>query len=120
MTDPLTKQRSPWMEAVLPSMISDAFATADLAPRYCERNVRDGVLSAIICEEPLGWHLSISHVNHAGKPDRYPSWDEIAHARYELLPEDLDFVMHLPPPDEFVSVHATTFHLWQHPERTEI
>ena len=118
MTDPLSKQRSPWMEAVLPPTIADAFARVGLVPRYVERHVRDGVLSAILCEEPQGWHLSISHVFHNGQPGRYPNWDEIAHARYELLPEDLDFVMHLPPPAEFVSVHKTTFHLWQHPERT--
>ncbi len=114
--NPITAQRSPWMEAILPPFIHEAFARVNLSPRYCERNVHDGVLSAIICEEPPGWHLSISHVRHNGTLGRYPSWDEIAHARYELLPTDVDFVMHLPPLDEFVSVHETTFHLWESPE----
>lgn len=40
-----------------------------------------------------GWHLSIS------RPDRYPSWDEVAKARYELLPKNLNVVMLLPPPE---------------------
>ena len=116
MTEPLTKQRSPWVEAVLPEVIARAFARAKLHPSYHERNVRDGVLSAVVCEEEAGWHLSVSHVFHNGQPGRYPSWDEIAHARYELLPEGIDVVMRLPAEDN-VAVHKTTFHLHEHPER---
>lgn len=52
-----------------------------------------------------GWILSISH------PSRYPTWDEIAKARYSLLPHDLIFVMPLPSPDDYVNVHANTFQL---------
>jgi hypothetical protein len=85
--------------------------------RVWRRKVHDGVLVAIVADEPLGWHLSISHRDHHDELRRYPSWDEIAHARYELLPNDVDFVMHLPPPDEYVATHPTTFHLHEHPER---
>lgn len=109
--DPITKQRSPWVE--------DARERADFGVpmRWFRRQVGDGLLLACVSDEPvIGWHLSISFRDRRGRQSRYPTWDEIAHARYELLPHELDFVMHLPPPAEFVSIHATTFHLHQHPE----
>lgn len=84
---------------------------------YFDRRVNDGTLWAIVSEEPQGWHMSVSFRNQRGEFSRYPTWDEIAHARYELLPPDLDFVMHLPPMEEYVNLHATTFHLHEHPER---
>lgn len=106
---PLTRQRSPWRHQ--PSPVPGW--------RVWQRNVTDGHLTAIVAEEPAGWHLSISHRTNRTPPTpgRYPTWDEITHARYELLPGDLDFVMHLPPPGEYVAVHDTTFHLHKHPER---
>jgi hypothetical protein len=55
--------------------------------------------------EAGGWHLSISC------PDRYPSWDEIKKARYELLPHDVTMAMILPPESEYVNVHQNCFHL---------
>ena len=63
---------------------------------------------AILVElEPGGWHLSISHKN------RYPSWEEIKRARYELLPKDRNFIMVLPPPSDYVNVHPNCFHLYE-------
>lgn len=38
-----------------------------------------------------GWHLSISH------PSRYPTWDEIRDARYDLVPDGCTLAMLLPP-----------------------
>jgi hypothetical protein len=81
------------------------------------RRVGDGLLRALVAEEPLGWHLSISFVDPKGRPSRYPHWDEITHARSQLLPGDVGFVMHLPPDGEYIAVHDTTFHLHEHPER---
>jgi hypothetical protein len=52
-----------------------------------------------------GWHLSISH------PNRYPTWDEVAKARYELVPDEVHMVMHLPKMDEYVNIHESCFHL---------
>ena len=108
---PLTRQRSPWRHIggteILPGHHAAMFA----------RRVGDGVLRAFVAEEPNGWHLSISFVDHRGRASRYPSWDEITHARGELLPPDIGFVMHLPPEGEYVAVHDTTFHLHEHPER---
>lgn len=71
----------------------------------------------IIVSPPLnsewGWHLSISH------PARYPSWDEVAKARYELLPLDLDFEMPLPSPDKYISVHPNCFQVHEHGKKRE-
>ena len=53
----------------------------------------------------FGWHFSIAH------PWRHPSWDEIASARYTLVPGDIAMVMVLPPEDEYVNVHEHCFHL---------
>lgn len=111
----MTRQRSPWVswtpEGVVAALVADA-------PWY-RRDVRDGTLYACVAEEPvIGWHMSISFRDRRGEYTRYPSWDEIAHARDELLPADVGFVMHLPPAGEYVALHDTTFHLHEHPERS--
>lgn len=61
--------------------------------------------------ELLLWHLSIAHA------ERYPTWDEIADARYELVPEDVTMALLLPPPGEYVNEHEHCFHLWQIDDR---
>jgi hypothetical protein len=61
--------------------------------------------------EQLLWHLSISHRH------RYPSWDEIADARYALVPDRVTMAMLLPPRDEYVNAHPFCFHLWQIDDR---
>lgn len=63
----------------------------------------------IIADEPDGWHLSIS------RKDRDPTWDEIATARYRLLPDVPEMKMVLPPLDEYVNLALHCFHL--HEER---
>jgi hypothetical protein len=67
----------------------------------------------IVAREPVGpggamrWHLSISHHN------RYPHWDEIHEARYELIPNEAMMAMILPPREEYVNLHARCFHLYE-------
>jgi hypothetical protein len=61
----------------------------------------------IVSREQGRWHMSISH------NERYPSWDEIHEARYELLPEERTFAMILPPKSEYVNLHHNCFHLWE-------
>ncbi len=108
---PLTPQHTMWRHLgkapTAPGWTADAY----------RRSVKDGALRALVAEEPDGWHLSISFADDCNRPSRYPTWDEIAHARTELLPADVGFVMHLPPEGEYVAVHPTTFHLWEHPGR---
>jgi len=53
------------------------------------------------------WHLSISHQT------RYPTWDEVADARYELVPDQVTMAMLLPPKADYLNVHPHCFHLWQ-------
>ncbi len=66
-----------------------------------------GGCSIILSHSKHGWHMSIAH------PKRYPTWDEIAHARYSLIPNDVPMAMMLPPQEEFINVHANCFQLWQ-------
>jgi hypothetical protein len=108
---PITRQRSPWLE-------HEPMEFEGIPTRTFRREVGDGALWAFVAEEPQGWHLSISFRDKRNKLTRYPRWDEIAHARDELLPADLDFVMWLPKAGEYVALHDTTFHLHEHPERT--
>lgn len=108
---PITRQRSPWLEAE-PELI------LGYVSRRFRREVGDGVLWAFVAEEPTGWHLSISFRDRRGEYTRYPRWDEIAHARDELLPDGVGFVMFLPVAGEYVALHDTTFHLHEYPERT--
>ena len=55
--------------------------------------------------------ISIAH------PDRDPSWDEIATARYRLLPDVEEMVMPLPALAEYVNHHQHCFHLVEHKTR---
>jgi hypothetical protein len=79
------------------------------------KEVADGVLNVLTSpDEGAGFHLSISH-QVDGRPGRYPHWDEITEARDRFTPARLTFVMFLPPKDEYVNAHSTTFHLWSVP-----
>jgi hypothetical protein len=71
------------------------------------RRFKMGKCNIIIGQSHLGWHMSISH------EDRYPTWDEIADARYELIPNHVTMAFLLPPKEEYVNLHKHTFHLWQ-------
>lgn len=82
--------------------------------------VTDGRLMAIVSQELGKWHASISHRSRllspfdgSPIPGRYPSWDELAHARYALLPDDRTFGILLPPKAEYVNLHPTCFHLYE-------
>lgn len=121
--NPLTRQRSEWLPVHDDDTAARLVALGAADVWIWRRNVHDGRLTAVVADEPMGWHLSISHSRRvrggAYEPGRYPTWDEIANARYELLPEGRDYVMHLPPPAEYVAVHDTTFHLHEHPARDD-
>lgn len=120
--DPMTKQRSPW---VYHEEDTKWFRKVGVEPdaKVYRRNVHDGRLISIVGVIPhQGLHLSITHKKHDGEVGRYPTWDEIAHARDELLPSDLGFSMALPPTDgdDYVAVYPTTFHLHQDRGHDEI
>jgi hypothetical protein len=54
-----------------------------------------------------GWHMSISHES------RYPRWDEIAEARYRLLPAVHTMAIVLPPLDHYINDHPNCFQVIQ-------
>jgi len=83
-----------------------------------QRDVKDGHLMVIVGKESVsGWHMSISHRTNSNppRPGRNPKWNEIKQARYKFTPADVTMCMILPPPDEYVNVMETCFHLWEHP-----
>ena len=79
------------------------------SPIFRTRCFTWGEISVLKGFEDGHWHISISH------PRRYPTWEEIKAARYDLLPHDITMAMILPPPTEYVNVHQNCFHLWQIP-----
>jgi hypothetical protein len=105
------------------SEYDDFVARATRAPnlRIYQRPAEDGHLMALVGAELTKdgprWHMSISHRTneHPPKPGRYPTWDEIKDARYRLMPGDITVAQLLPPEDEWVNAHETTFHLWEIP-----
>ena len=105
---PLTRARSEWE----PDRDLEILGVVEAVWR---RKVGDGTLTAVIGHEPAGWHLSISFADHRGRYARYPRWDEIADARYSLMPADLTMALILPPPGDYVALHDTTFHLHEIP-----
>lgn len=105
----LNVQRSDW-HAIRPMMRSQPGMTHVAS---AARNVHDGQLRAIVTIDLGLWHLSVSFIDHKGRPSRYPTWDELADARYQLMPDDITVAMLMPPPGEFVAVHDSTFHIHQ-------
>lgn len=68
-----------------------------------------GDVSAHIAKEAGLWHLSIS------VPYRYPTWDEIYTAWYDLCPDaaQINGAIILPRKTEYVNVHPNCFHVHQ-------
>jgi hypothetical protein len=74
---------------------------------HCRAYVTDSGCRIFVGVENGRWHLSISH------PERYPTWDEIKTARYQLVPNDVTMAMLLPPKERYVNIHPNCFHLWE-------
>jgi hypothetical protein len=101
--------RTGWQLVPVPKMLLEQLPNI----KGYQKNVEDGHLSVLVGPEPYGFHMSISHRTDDLKPGRYPTWDEITEARYEFCPSQMTMVMFLPPKEEYVNVHETTFHLWE-------
>lgn len=91
--------------------------TPEILDRYTQtwqKDIHDGHLSVFARTEDGLFHMSISHrINETLQPGRYPTWDEIFDARYRFCPLNKTMVMFLPPQEEYVNHHPTTFHLWE-------
>ena len=74
---------------------------------HSAQQFRRGKVNVLVAREEGRWHLSISTHN------RYPTWDEIADARYDLLPDAIEVAMLLPPKAHYVNLHPYVFHLWE-------
>lgn len=105
---------SQWRKVKVSSKLAAALGDA----KVFQRDVEDGYLEAFITIDNGLFHFSICHKTILNQPGRYPTWPEIYEARYLLCPKDKTMVMFLPPPDEYVNLHATTFHLWELREAT--
>lgn len=68
-----------------------------------------GEVSALIALELGYWHMSISH------PRRYPTWDEIYTAWYDLCPDasEIEGAIILPRKVDYVNIHPNCFHVHQ-------
>jgi hypothetical protein len=70
---------------------------------------RWGDVSAHVAKENDLWHVSVS------LPYRYPTWDEIYQAWYDLCPDaaEITGAILLPKKAEYVNIHANCFHVYQ-------
>lgn len=103
--------RTGWQIIAVPLFLQ---SMSPLARAY-QKEVADGHLSVFVGREDAGFHLSISHRTNdiPPVPGRYPTWDEIVDARYQFCPPQVVMAMLLPPKEEYVNLHETTFHLWE-------
>jgi hypothetical protein len=70
---------------------------------------RWGDVAVCVAQEAGMWHISIS------VPYRYPTWDEIFTAWYDLVPgaENISGAIILPRKSEYVNIHPNCFHVHQ-------
>lgn len=68
-----------------------------------------GDVSVHVAKEQGLWHISVS------VPYRYPTWDEIFTAWYDLVPDaqDISGAIILPRKSEYVNIHPNCFHVQQ-------
>lgn len=90
----------------------------DAAGRWYRAETATGVLWACVSRDQtssgLLWHVSISHRDRQGNPDRCPTWDEMKSAKYQLVPDDVAMVLIFPRrTDPYVNEYPTCLHLWQ-------
>jgi len=69
-----------------------------------------GYCQILVGRSKYGWHLSISH------PYRLPEWDECKFARYNLVPDEANMALLMPPKAEYINVHGFCLHLWEVPK----
>ncbi len=80
----------------------------------------DGTLYACVSHEAEGangrklWHLSVSHRDRDGRPDRVPNWAELKHARYRLVQADVSMILVFPKPTaNHLDLAETCLHLYE-------
>ncbi len=76
------------------------------------RSYTMGQCSILVTRENGFWHLSIAH------PTRYPTWLEISHVWYKVIPgaEGIQGALILPKLSEYVNLHSYCMQVHQLPE----
>lgn len=88
--------------------------------------VADGRLKALVSHDEVApgkrlWHISVSHNDRDGVPDRCPNWDELKSAAYRLLQMDRPLVLIFPRRSApYVNIHDTCLHLWESTEDLDV
>lgn len=103
---PTFAQKKPLPMVEHPAMTGEAEPFLNAVNSYYRRYSL-GDCSIVVTREYGTWHLSIAH------PRRYPTWDEIAEARYRLLPKSITAAMLLPPMEEYVNLHRFCFQVYE-------
>jgi hypothetical protein len=104
--------RLPWRE-IAPDAIDGGTTRQLVNPLNSYlRDYRLGECSVTVTREFNRWHLSIAHTS------RYPTWDEVAQARYNAIPRDVFMAMLLPPPGEYIDIHHFCFQMIEIDPRT--
>jgi len=63
-----------------------------------------GKVKVIVDQHPAhGYTMSVSC------RDRYPTWDEVAHLRYALIPDEAKMAMMLPSREDYINLHNFCF-----------
>lgn len=68
-----------------------------------------GDAKAVVSKEEDLWHVSVS------LPRRYPTWEELKSAWYELVPnaENIAGAIILPRARDYVNLHPNCFHIYE-------
>jgi hypothetical protein len=93
----------PLKEMSVPNEVRCGFPQGTICRIY-----RLGECSVIVTlDNGRDWHLSIAH------RERYPTWDEIAQARYRCLPDGVWMAMYFPPREHYVNTDRYCFQMKQ-------
>lgn len=92
--------------------------------RFYRAVVADGTLLALVSQDEVRegvrlWHVSVSHRFELGQNvGRMPVWDEVKHAAYRLIPEDVPLVLVFPRRSSagtpgYVNVQDNCLHVYE-------
>lgn len=108
-----------WQHSAVDTEIEALVGLGATEVAILHKRIHDGSLRAIRAQEPPDhrWHLSVSHwrrtERRTQRQPRFPTWAEVADARYDLLPANIDVALFLPAAEALVRPSANTLHLWE-------
>lgn len=108
-----------WRKGVEPARLTDPalgrYATTAANGHEGAFRIKCGeVVLFVIASDGGGWdHVSVS------RPDRCPTWEEMAHVKALFFSEEEAAMQLHPPASEYVNNHPHCLHLWR-PQAVEI